>query len=125
MVVHPGAQKVKLARIIAAAEVAAGAPQEPVPAPSELHIRFVAFLGDLSTLAQGTGHPAAKLMSRMLPSMLVDIAEISEETLEKCCRQLGGALLRVADGDPAPLELEGGEDGLRTALAPVAEGARS
>lgn len=111
----------KLSRILAA-EVGVAEPVEP---PSELHIRFVRFLGDLATLAQSTGHPAAKLMTRLLPSMLQDIADISEETLEKCCRQLGQALLAVADGDPAPLELEGGEDGLRTALAPVAEGARS
>lgn len=118
----------KLSRILQAAEVAAGADVEPVPAPSELHVRFVTFLGDLSQMAQTTGHPAAKLMSRLLPSMLRDIADISEETLEKCCRQLGTALLNVADGESAPLaplELERGEDGSRPALATLAPRAGS
>jgi hypothetical protein len=125
---HPGAEEVKLSRILEAAEVAAGAEPEPVPAPSELHIRFVSFLGDLSRLAQTTGHPAAKLMSRLLPSMLRDIAEISEETLEKCCRQLGAALLNVADGNGEPLgqlDLEGGEDGSRPTLAALTQRAGS
>jgi hypothetical protein len=119
---------VKLSRILEAAEVAAGAEPEPVPAPSELHIRFVTFLGDLSRLASTTGHPAAKLMSRLLPSMLRDIADISEETLEKCCRQLGAALLNVADGNGEPLgqlDLEGGEDGSRPALAALTQRAGS
>jgi hypothetical protein len=116
---------VKLSRILEAAEVAAGATPEPVPAPSELHVRFVAFLGDLSRLAETTGHPAAKLMSRLLPSMLRDIAEISEDTLEKCCRQLGAALLTVADGSGEPLALEGGENGSRPALAALTERAGS
>lgn len=118
----------KLSRILEAAEVAAGAEPEPVPAPSELHVRFVTFLGDLSRMAQTTGHPAAKLMSRLLPSMLRDIADISEDTLEKCCRQLGTALLNVADGNGValePLDLKGGEDGSRPALAALTQGAGS
>lgn len=116
----------KISRILEASQ---GGPSEPIVAPSDIHVRFVKLLGELSRLGNQTGHPAAKLMSRLLPSMLRDIAEIPPETLAKICHQIGGALVAVANdelGTEAPLELEaeGRADGTRPALAALTEGAR-
>lgn len=117
----------KLSRILEASQ---GGPSEPIVAPSDIHVRFVKLLGELSRLGNQTGHPAAKLMGRLLPSMLRDIVEVPPETLAKICRQISLALAAVADdelGQELPAELivgEGGADDIRPALAALAEGSR-
>lgn len=103
----------KLSRILEAAEVREA---EPVLAPSAVHVAFVRLLGQLSLLGNQTGHPAAKLMARLLPSMLRDIADIPAESLSRLCCRVGEALVEVGHAE------DGAELPALAALAATGEG---
>lgn len=85
----------KISRLVELAENK----QEPIAAPSPVHVAFVQMLGQLCQLGKGTGHPAAKLMERLLPSLLRDIADIPAADLARMCRRIGVVLVEVAEAE--------------------------
>lgn len=73
----------------------ATAEKAPIPAPSPAHVAFVELIGQL--LAMGKGNPATAVMAKLVPSVLRDMAEIPEAQLRKWCKEMGVALVYVAN----------------------------
>jgi hypothetical protein len=82
----------RLSRLVAQAE----APREELVAPSPAHERFVALMGDLAGM-MGNSHPAAKILKRLLPSLLKDLVELDEGLLRRACGDLAIGLRSVAE----------------------------
>lgn len=86
----------RLSRLVAQAE----APREELVAPSPAHEAFVSLIGDLAGM-MGNSHPAAKILKRLLPSLLKDLVELDEGLLRRACADLAIGLRSVAE---APIE---------------------
>jgi len=82
----------RLSRLVAQADL----PREEVLQPSAAHEQFACLMGDLAGM-MGNSHPAAKILRRLLPSLLRDLVELPEETLRRACRDLAIGLGAVAD----------------------------
>lgn len=89
----------KVSRLVAQA----ARPDEPIVAPSPVHVALVEVMGQMTSLALRGGHPAAKLLQKLAPSILKDIAEIPAETLRKVAGEWAGMMEFVAH---APLDGE-------------------
>lgn len=89
----------KLSRVIANSEAARTG---EIAAPSAVHVAMVEVLGELTNMAVKTGHPTAKIMRSIIPSLLPDIAEIPTDVLSQMARRLGELMLRVADAELNP-----------------------
>lgn len=93
----------KLSRVVQLTE----SKRELVTAPSAVHVAFVEVIGELTHLAVSSGHPAAKIMQKMIPTILPDIAEIPPELMANFCHKFADLLHRVADAETtAPPSLE-------------------
>lgn len=80
----------KLSRFVQYAQ----AEKPAIPAPSPAHVAMVDLMGQLFRM--GEGHPAAKIMVRLAPSVLRDMAEIPEAQLRKWCAEMAAALAYVS-----------------------------
>jgi hypothetical protein len=76
-----------------------GEPKAPFAAPSPAHLAFAGLLGELARLGLDTGHPIARVLERLVPSMLRDVAEIPEDTLRDFCERMAALLVTVAEAD--------------------------
>ena len=76
-----------------------GEAKAPIAAPSPAHLAFAGLLGELARLGVETGHPIARALQRLVPSMLRDIAEIPEHNLRIFCAKMARLLVTVADAD--------------------------
>jgi len=90
----------KLSRLVAQAT----GERQPVPAPSAVHVAFVDLMGQLVRLGLKAEHPLARLVQRLGPSMMADLAEIPADTLAKWCIELGTALQRVGFAEVPHIE---------------------
>ena len=76
-----------------------GEAKAPIAAPSPAHLAFAGLLGELARLGVETGHPIARALQRLVPSMLRDIADIPEDTLRAFCGRMAALLVTVAEAD--------------------------
>lgn len=89
----------KVSRLVSQAAHA----EEPIQAPTPVHVALVEVMGQMTALALRGGHPAARLLQKLAPSILKDIAEIPAPTLQNVAREWASMMMFVAE---APLEGE-------------------
>ncbi len=107
----------KVSRLVAQAAHA----DEPIVAPSPVHVALVEVMGQMTALALRGGHPAAKLLQKLAPSILKDIAEIPAETLRNVAGEWAQMMQFVAT---APLEGEIAVPDFESRVMDIASGAR-
>ena len=77
--------------------VAQAARPVEIPAPSPVHVAFVEMIGQLAALGLRSGHPAARLLERLAPSILRDLADVPASSLKRTAAQLARMMQWVAD----------------------------